>query len=120
MSKKHTMKPVSAALGTAFAVSLAASPIAHADANPFGISDLSSGYQVAAEGQCGASKTSKEGQCGEGKKAAKEGNCGEGKAAKEGKCAGEKKAKEGSCGEKAMGSKEKEGKCGEGKCGGSK
>ena len=92
--KKTNLKPVAAALGTALAMSVAATPAA-ADANPFGMTDLNSGYQVAwgdkPEGKCG------EGKCGEGKKA-------------EGKC-GDKKT-EGKCGDKA-----KEGKCGEGKCG---
>ena len=66
MSKKSTLKPVAAALGTTFAVSLAVSPMANAAENPFSMSELSSGYMVAdahsAEGKCG------EGKCGEGKK----------------------------------------------------
>ena len=49
MSKKHTIKPIAAAVGTAFAVTLAASPIASADTNPFGMSDLSSGYRRVVE-----------------------------------------------------------------------
>ena len=93
MSKKSTLKPIAAALGTTFAVSLLASPIANAAENPFAMTELQNGYMVAehhGEGKCG------EGKCGE-----KEG---------EGKC-GEKEG-EGKCGEK-----EGEGKCGEGKCG---
>ena len=106
MSNSSKLKPIAAALGTTFAVSLAMSPMANAAENPFSMSELSSGYMVAdahaAEGKCG------EGKCGEGKKAKAEGKCGEGKKAKaEGKCG------EGKCGEgkKAEG----EGKCGEGK-----
>ena len=96
MSNKSSLKPIAAALGTTFAVSLAMSPVANAADNPFAMNELSSGYMLAdahAEGKCG------EGKCGEGKKADKEGKCGEGK------CGEGKKA-------------EKEGKCGEGKCGG--
>ena len=88
--KKTNLKPVAAALGTALAMSVAATPAA-ADANPFGMNDLNSGYQVAwgdkPEGKCG------EGKCGEGKKA-------------------DAKTQEGKCGDKKP-----EAKCGEGKCG---
>jgi len=89
MSKKTTLKPVAAALGTTFIVAMSASPIANAAENPFQLNELSGGYMVA-DGH--------EGKCGE-----KEG---------EGKC-GEKEG-EGKCGEKES----SEGKCGEGKCGG--
>ena len=98
MSKK-TLKPVVAALGTTFVVSLAASPVVLATDNPFALNDLSSGYMVAghdAEGKCGENKEA-EGKCGDMKDTSAEGKCGEGK-----------------CGEKR---KEHEGKCGEGKCG---
>jgi len=106
MSKKMT--PIAAAIGTAFALSLATAPVSADTANPFGMSDLTSGYQQVAEGKCG------EGKCGGSKK--KEAKCGEGK------CGAKKKAKkEGKCGEgKCGGAKKKEAKCGEGKCGGSK
>ena len=117
MSKKSSMNPIAAAIGTAVIASLAAVPVAQADASPFGMTDLGSGYQV-------ASNHMKEGKCGEGKcggakpKASSEGKCGEGK------CGGAKpKASEGKCGEgKCGGAKPKasEGKCGEGKCGGKK
>ena len=87
MSKKYELKPIAAAVGAALTASVIAMPTANADANPFEITELSSGFMVAGdhEGSCG------EGKCGEGK-------CGE----------GEGKAEEGKCGE---------GKCGEGKCG---
>ena len=102
-----------AAGAATFAVSLAASPLAKADVNPFSTTDLGSGYLQLAEGSCG------EGKCGEGKcgeKKGKEGKCGEGKCG-EGKC-GEKKGSEGKCGEGKCGDKKgSEGKCGEGKCG---
>ncbi|MEM8844661.1 MAG: hypothetical protein AAGB35_06410 [Pseudomonadota bacterium] len=94
MSKKFELKPMSAAIGAALTASVLALPIANADENPFAMTDLSSGFMVAGEG---------EGSCGEGKCGEGEGSCGEGKCG-EGKC-GEG---EGSCGE---------GKCGEGKCG---
>ena len=77
MSKKSQLKPLSIALGTAFAASMAASNVATAaeGTNPFATTELSSGYmQVAGahegkcgEGKCGGNKSSKEGKCGEGK-----------------------------------------------------
>ena len=112
MGKKNQLKPLAAALGTTFAVTLAVSPIANAADNPFSATTFQSGYMVAdghGEGKCG------EGKCGESKGG--EGKCGESKDG-EGKC-GEAKDGEGKCGE----SKDGEGKCGEskggeGKCGG--
>ena len=103
MRKKYHLKPIAAALGATFAVTLAASPLANANDNPFSATAFTSGYMVA-DGH--------EGKCGEGK-------CGEGKAAKEkeGKC-GEGKCGEGKAIEKEDKAMEKEGKCGEGKCGG--
>jgi len=109
MSKKYELKPIAAAVGAALTASVIAMPIANADANPFDLTELSSGYMIAEmeEGKCGEGKCG-EGKCGEGKADAKaeEGKCGEGKC-------GESKAEEGKCGE----SKAEEGKCGEGKCG---
>jgi uncharacterized low-complexity protein len=116
MSKKSL---IAAAVGTAFVAGMSAAPIAAAAENPFALSGLSSGYQVA-DNNKGHDKMMKEGKCGEGK-------CGEGKCGtkmKDGKCGGDKaKAKEGKCGEGKCGgdkAKAKEGKCGEGKCGGTK
>ncbi len=105
MSKEMTLKPLAAALGTTFAVSLSLSPVANAAENPFNMTELSQGgYMIAGEhgeeGKCG------EGKCGEGK--CGEGKCGEDKEEGEGKCG------EGKCGEDK---EEGEGKCGEGKCG---
>lgn len=113
---KHSLTPIASALGLTLAATFAAGT-AQAETSPFGISEISSGYQVAdghadhegkcGEGKCGGKKAEKEGKCGEGKcgadaaKKSMEGKCGEGK------CGGDKKA-------------EKEGKCGEGKCGGKK
>ena len=131
MSKKSNLKPIAAALGATFAVSLAVSPAASAGDNPFGMTELSKGgYMIAAshgeggcgEGKCGEGMKEGEGKCGEGK-------CGEGKAMTLDECkakmkkmkakmkkmkGGEGKCGEGKCGE---GMKESEGKCGEGKCG---
>ena len=70
MSKKEPFKktPLALAIGTAFTVSLAQNSIANTQDNPFGISDLSSGYMIAeaksSEGKCGSSKKTAEGQCG--------------------------------------------------------
>jgi len=117
MSKERKLTPIAAALGATFAVSLIASPITQAAANPFAMTDHGTGYMVAegncGEGKCG-DKKKEEGSCGD-KKA--EGSCGDKKA--EGSC-GDKKA-EGKCGEGKCGDKKKEeGKCGEGKCGDNK
>ena len=98
---KKSIKPVSLAAGLALVGSLASVSVAQADANPFGMSALSSGYMAMSshggdkegEGKCG------EGKCGEDKEG--EGKCGEGK------CGGDKEG-EGKCGE----DKEGEGKCG--------
>ena len=47
--KKSNFKPMAAALGTTFAISLAVSPVANAADNPFGMTELSkSGYMTAA------------------------------------------------------------------------
>ena len=77
---KQSIKPMAAAVGVAFAASIALAPAAMASTNPFQADQLSSGYNLAgkhAEGKCG------EGKCGEGKcggdKAKDEGKCGEGK-----------------------------------------
>jgi uncharacterized low-complexity protein len=112
MSNKLSLRPIAAAIGTTFVVSLAMSPIANASENPFSMSELSSGYMVA-DSHAAEGRRDK-GKCAEGKKAGKEGKCGEGKkAGKEGKCG------EGKCGEGRIGTAEEqaeaERKCGEGK-----
>ena len=103
---KTSKKTLSIAVGTALGASLALSPVALAETNPFGASELSGGYmQIAGghgEGGCG------EGKC-SGEKAEGEGKCGEGK------CGGEKAEGEGKCGEGKCGGEKAEG---EGKCGG--
>ena len=64
---------IAAAVGTAFAAGLAAAPVASAAENPFALSGLSSGYQVAdastpakpMEGKCGCMyMKAGEGKCG--------------------------------------------------------
>lgn len=96
MAKKNTPKALAAALGATFVASMAATPVASADSNPFAMQPLSSGYQLADKG--------------------KEGNCG-GKKGSEAHC-GAKGDKDGHCG--AVKDKKKEGQCGEAKCGGNK
>jgi uncharacterized low-complexity protein len=89
MKSINSRKALLATLGTVMVSGAMVSTNAQAEANPFGMTELSSGYMQVAEGKCG------EGKCGEGMKKSKgEGKCGEGM----------KKAKG-------------EGKCGEGKCG---
>jgi uncharacterized low-complexity protein len=96
MTNQTSKKPLALAVGTAFVTGVACTSIASAADNPFGMTELSSGYMqlAGAEGKCGGEKKEAEGKCGGEKKEA------------EGKCAGEKK--------------EAEGKCGEGKCGAEK
>jgi uncharacterized low-complexity protein len=104
----NRLKPITVAIGTAFAASMAATSSADVQENPFGATDLGAGYDLLAkdeaEGKCG------EGKCGEGK-------CGDAKGQGEGTC-GEGKCGEGKCGEAKDEAKDGgEGKCGEGKCG---
>ncbi|HDY85424.1 hypothetical protein LCGC14_0600300 [marine sediment metagenome] len=116
-TKKTT---IALAASAALTAGLALSPMTvSADVNPFGNTELSSGYmQLAestnkdAEGKCGEAKCGadkkaekmKEAKCGADKKAAHEAKCGaDKKAAHEAKCGSEMK-------EKAE--KMKEGKCG--------
>lgn len=115
MSRNTLKKSLAVAMGATFVAAMSAAPIANADSNPFGMSNLDSGYMQVAEGKCGGSmkkdgdsKSKKEGSCGEGKdKGKKEGSCGESMMKTgEGKCGEDKKMKEGKCGE---------GKCGAGK-----
>ena len=56
MTKTTLVKPLSVAIGAAFVASLAGTTVASAADNPFGMSQLSSGYMVAEEGKCGGSK----------------------------------------------------------------
>ncbi len=80
MSKHScTKKPLALAIGSAFAATLAVAPAANAAENPFGMTQLSSGYmQIAQEGKCGGMKSGSEGKCG-GMKSSSEGKGGEGK-----------------------------------------
>lgn len=102
MAEKHKLSSLSVAAGTVFAAGILASGAANAGAadNPFGFSDLSSGYRIAT---------------GEGEKAGGEGNCGgKMKAEDEGGYDSKDSKKE----QAQEGKQEQEGKCGEGKCGG--
>ena len=109
--KPLKIAPLNVALGAAFASALSVG-VATAAENPFGQSELGSGYQVAGNT---ADKAKAEGKCGEGKcgagmtKAPKEGQCGaQNKATKEGQCGAQNKMQhEGMCG--AMGKAQKAG-----------
>ena len=94
---------IAAAAGSAFVAGLTAAPVASAAENPFALSGLSSGYQVADNH---STKTQSKTQT-QTETKAQEGKCG-------GKTEADMKAKEGKCGNTA---KMKDGKCGEGKCG---
>ena len=87
MAKMSKLNPLAATLGAAFVASAMSIP-AHAAENPFGATDLQSGYQLA-----GDHAKDGEGKCGEGK-------CGGDKKG-EGSCGGDKKG-EGSCGGAAL------------------
>ena len=115
MKSKMAMGSMAAAIGVTLFGSLAGVPAIASEQNPFGMTDLSSGYTVAfgdrkqAEADAGAEAGVEAGEggasVGVGAGAdvkAGEGKCGEGKA-KEGSC-GEGKAHEGSCGEDKAGS----------------
>jgi uncharacterized low-complexity protein len=100
MSKK-TM--IAAAVGSAFVATLGAAPIASAAENPFALSGLSSGYQVAdhhvekpMDGKAADAKV------------------------KDGKCGATAKKDAHATEMKATDKKMPEGKCGEGKCGATK
>ncbi len=103
MSSNTLRKSLAVAMGATFAAAMSAAPVASAGSNPFGMSNLDSGYMQVAEGKCGGSM----------KKQDHEGKSGEGMTEKDSE--GMMKDKEGKCGESMM--KNKEGKCGEGKCG---
>ncbi|GAB6139649.1 hypothetical protein JCM14076_03780 [Methylosoma difficile] len=130
--KTTNKSPLAAAMGIAFISSVSATAV-YAEANPFGMTELSSGYMQVAEASkaaemaCGASMNmatpkGAEGACAAKKTDAKatEGKCGEGKCG--GMMDGDKmkKGMESSCGAMMKG---KEGACGttgkmaEGKCG---
>ena len=73
---KTTKRTLSIAVSTALGASLAMSPVALADNNPFGVTELPGTYvQIAGghgeggcgEGKCGDEKGESEGSCGEGK-----------------------------------------------------
>ena len=98
MKTSKTQLLTSVALSSTLA--LAATTV-NASQNPFSVTQLESGYQLAMSD----SKTA-EGKCGEGKCGAAD----EAKKATEGKCG------EGKCAASNDTSKSKEGKCGEGKC----
>ncbi len=102
MSNSNKLKSFTIATLVCLISAVFMAPIAGAASNPFGMSDLDSGYMVSGEGKCGEGKEKGEGKCGEGKEKGKEkgeGKCGEGKGKGEGKCGGDKKeAGEKKCG----------------------
>jgi uncharacterized low-complexity protein len=82
MSNQISKKPVAIAMGAALTGGLLVAGSVNAAANPFGLSELGSGYMQVAEAQCGAKpKVTEEGKCGGAKPAAMpaEGKCGEAK-----------------------------------------
>jgi uncharacterized low-complexity protein len=73
MSKKTL---IAAAAGSAFVAGLAAAPLASAADNPFALSGLASGYQIADSHMEKEKEKAKEGKCGAKDAKAKEGKCG--------------------------------------------
>ncbi len=126
--KKMNKTPLAAALGAALISSFAATAV-NAEANPFAMNELSSGYMQLAEMKCGASmgmpeaKKPAEGACAGSTAAAQktgDGACGammkdgKMKPGMESSCGAMMKGKEGACGmaKPAAGAKSAEGKCG--------
>ncbi len=66
---------IAAAAGSAFVAGMAAAPVASAAENPFALTGLSSGYQVAQAGKMPAGKCG-QGMCGSMKSSATEAKCG--------------------------------------------
>jgi len=132
MSNKP-LKPVASAIGAAIAGSMILAGAAGAAENPFGMTELNSGYMqlAGAEGKCGGNMADKANTKAMGKRP--DGKCGTGKCGanmkpkmKGGKCGGNMQAKpmEGKCGgnmankaSTAAMAKKPNGKCGTGKCG---
>jgi len=105
MSKATQKTPLVLAVSTALTIGLSATSTVNAADNPFGLTDLSSGYMVVAEGKCG------EGTCGGDKGKSTEGTCGgdKGKSTEGTSGGGDKdKSSEGKCGGKSH----REAKCG--------
>ena len=95
---KKSLKPITSAVGAAFAGSMLLTGAVNAAENPFGLTELNSGYMQTASNHSGSSGKCGAGKCG-GDKKASEGKCGAGK------CGGDKKAGEGKCGAGKCGSK---------------
>lgn len=113
MAKSTKNNQLAAAVGAALTMSLAAVPMtaAHAD-NPFGLTELASGYMLASSATPApteeeAEAKEHEGSCGEGR-------CGAEMTADDDEAADDEDADADKDGEHACG----EGKCGEGRCGG--
>ena len=58
MSENKKLTPLAKAIGVSVVAGLASMSAANAAANPFAMTDLGTGYKVAAQGNCG------EGKCG--------------------------------------------------------
>jgi uncharacterized low-complexity protein len=108
MSDQIKRKPLAFAIGTTMTLSLAAAPATAEPVNPFGLTELASGYIVGAMDDPPAQRD-QDGTDGE-----EEGSCGEDEDKDEEGTDGED---EGSCGEEEE-DKDGEGSCGEGRCSG--
>jgi uncharacterized low-complexity protein len=102
-----TQKTISLAIGSAFALSIAATTVNAAE-NPFALKSLSNGYQVAEHDTKAVDGKCSTGKCGANKKTAdkaKEGACSADKM-KDGACSAEMKTKQGSAEKAKDGSSE--------------
>lgn len=106
MSDKQQRKHFAAAVGTAFAASIALGGTAAAASDPFQVSELHGGYLQLADSHAGDKDA--EGKCGEAK-------CGADKAKKKEEMKAEGKDGEGNCGGDKAADKDAEGNCGENK-----
>mgnify|MGYP000187924399 CR=1 FL=1 len=115
--KSSNKTPLAIAVGSTLVSGLAATAVqadslTNINANPFELTELSTGYMQTAKSEDGSMKM-KDGACGEGKCGGAMAKGSEEKTA-EGKCAGNKPMPKMKKTDKNM-----EGKCGEGKCGSS-
>jgi uncharacterized low-complexity protein len=103
MWKKTVKTPLAAAIGAAFVTSLAGASAANANADPFAMTPLASGYSLVAdnmEGKCGNPEMAKaqEGKCGASEKETSVTKGGEGKCGSQEKQNATRKGSEGKCG----------------------
>lgn len=121
MATQTKRNQLSVAVGAALTMTLAAVPMADAHAaNPFGLTELASGYMLASS--AATNPTAEESEAKDGEGSCGEGRCGADAADSEGNCGAHADDAAATDGEVAQADgdedKDGEGKCGEGRCGG--